>query len=203
MLTRRSQVAPTRRDGEITTRVLVEAGLAPHITPLRQLADEIRRGAAAVLLTDDVLEPASMPGLRDALASQPDWSDLPFVVPSLQGKVEFDTVEEGRDEQILERLLQGAVVAVFNRRCDASQMEPVVQAFKSGLSVETGESVASNDYLALLKSVDGLKDAIAQLGPDNRPAVQAAAIEFVLEGLHLSDRLNKDVVGGRARYAGT
>ena len=133
----------------------------------------------------------------------PRISDLPFVVPSLQGKVEFDTVEEGRDEQILERLLQGAVVAVFNRRCDASQMEPVVQAFKSGLSVETGESVASNDYLALLKSVDGLKDSVAQLGPDNRPAVQAAAIEFVLEGLHLNKRLNKDTIAGQAaRYRG-
>src|SRR5690606_27896269 len=133
----------------------------------------------------------------------PRVSDLPFVVPSLPGKVEFDTVEEGRDEQILERLLQRVVVAVFNRRCDASQMEPVVQADQVGLPVETGESVDSTDYLALLKNVDGLKDAIAQLGPDNRPAVQAAAIEFVLEGLHLNKRLNKDTIAGQAaRYRG-
>ena len=33
-----------------------------------------------------------------------------------------------------------------------------------------------------------------------RPAGLASAVEFVLEGLHLSKRLNKDAVGGRATY---
>ncbi len=33
-----------------------------------------------------------------------------------------------------------------------------------------------------------------------RPAGLASAIEFVLEGLHLTKRLNKDAVGGRATY---
>ena len=28
----------------------------------------------------------------------------------------------------------------------------------------------------------------------------ASAVEFVLEGLHLSKRLNKEAVGGRAQY---
>jgi magnesium chelatase subunit I len=32
--------------------------------------------------------------------------------------------------------------------------------------------------------------------------VQAAAVEFVLEGLHLNKRLNKDAVSGQARYRG-
>jgi len=30
----------------------------------------------------------------------------------------------------------------------------------------------------------------------------ASAVEFVLEGLHLSKRLNKDAVGGKATYRG-
>jgi magnesium chelatase subunit I len=30
----------------------------------------------------------------------------------------------------------------------------------------------------------------------------ASAVEFVLEGLHLSKRLNKDAVGARAQYRG-
>jgi magnesium chelatase subunit I len=32
------------------------------------------------------------------------------------------------------------------------------------------------------------------------PAVVASAVELVLEGLHLSKRLNKEATGGRAQY---
>ncbi|MFQ5473115.1 MAG: magnesium chelatase, partial [Dehalococcoidia bacterium] len=38
----------------------------------------------------------------------PRVSDLPYVLPALTGKLEFETVEEGREEQIVERLIQGA-----------------------------------------------------------------------------------------------
>ena len=34
------------------------------------------------------------------------------------------------------------------------------------------------------------------------PAGVAAAVEFVLEGLHLTKKLNKDVQAGRYRYRG-
>ena len=132
----------------------------------------------------------------------PRISDLPFVIPSLQGKVELETVEEGRDEQIIERLLQGAVVAVFNRRLDAAELEPLVQTFKTGVSVDTGESQPVADYTKLLKDVEGLAAAVAQVTDDKNPFVQASAIEFVLEGLHLNKRLNKDAVGAQARYRG-
>ena len=133
----------------------------------------------------------------------PRVSDLPFVMPALQGKVELETVEEGKDEQIIERLIQGAVVAVFNRTCSDAALEGIVEAFKSGLSVETGEALESGQYQRLLRDIDGLKpvvDAVTQ--GDTRPAVQASAVEFVLEGLHLNKRLNKDTLPGQARYRG-
>ena len=132
----------------------------------------------------------------------PRISDLAFVLPTLSGKVEFETVEEGRDDQIIERMVQGAVVAVFNRRCNISELEPVVQAFKAGLSVETGEALAAKDYQKLLKQVDGLGDAVSELASQRGPAIRASAIEFILEGLHLNKRLNKDQVGAQARYRG-
>ncbi len=42
----------------------------------------------------------------------------------------------------------------------------------------------------------------ALVGDDERPGVVASAVEFVLEGLHLSKRLNKDADhrGTRATY---
>ncbi|MFN8639176.1 MAG: sigma 54-interacting transcriptional regulator [Dehalococcoidia bacterium] len=132
----------------------------------------------------------------------PRISDLAFVMPSLQGKVELDTVEEGRDAQVLERLIQGAVVAVFNRRCDVTELDNIVQAFKSGLSVETSESMGAGDYQKLLKDIPGLAEGMKAVTTSANPAVQASAIEFVLEGLHLNKRLNKDAVSGQARYRG-
>jgi magnesium chelatase subunit I len=133
----------------------------------------------------------------------PRVSDLPFVMPALQGKVELETVEDGKDEQIIERLIQGAVVAVFNRTTADAELEGIVDAFKAGLSVETGESLASGNYQRLVKSVDGLKGAVDKVtANDTRAAVQASGIEFILEGLHLNKRLNKDTLPGQARYRG-
>ncbi len=78
-----------------------------------------------------------------------------------------------------------------------------MQAFKSGLSVETGEAMAASDYQRLLKSVPGLAEAAGQVTSESSPAVLASAIEFVLEGLHLNKRLNKDTLAPQgARYRG-
>ena len=132
----------------------------------------------------------------------PRISDLPFVIPSLQGKVEFETVEEGKDEQILDRLIQGAVVSAFNRQLGDADSEQVVEAFKTGLSVETGEAMAASEYVSLLRSIEGLAEIVGRVTNDERPEVQASAVEFVLEGLHLNKRLNKDRVGGQALYRG-
>jgi magnesium chelatase subunit I len=127
----------------------------------------------------------------------PRISDLPFVLPALQGKVELETIEDGKDQQILERLIHGGVVSVFNNLCDDASTEPIVEAFKTGISVETGEALAVDRYDKLLDEVDGLRAVVQQLvGDDNRSAVQASAAEFVLEGLHLNKRLNKDTLSG-------
>ena len=130
----------------------------------------------------------------------PRVSDLPFVMPSLQGKVELETVEEGRDEQVIERLLQGAVVAVFNRRCSVADLAPVIEAFSEGAAVETGENLPSAAYASLLADVAGLSESVDAVAPGAPPAVLASAVEFLLEGLHLNKRLNKEALPGRTRY---
>ena len=131
----------------------------------------------------------------------PRVSDLPFVVPALTGKVELETVEDGREEQIIEKLIQGAVVTVFNRLYNLADLEAVVARFKSGVSVEVGEMRASGDYRGLTDAIEGLGEALRTAGAET-PGELAAAIEFILEGLHLNKRLNKDRVGARIQYRG-
>ncbi len=132
----------------------------------------------------------------------PRVSDLPYVIPSISGKLEFETAEEGREEQIIDKLIQSAVAAVFNRYFSLSELEPVVARFKEGFTVEVADSLPSAEYVRIAKKVDGLPQAVEKLGGGGQPGLTAAAVEFVLEGLHLNKRLNKDKVAGRARYRG-
>jgi magnesium chelatase subunit I len=128
----------------------------------------------------------------------PRISDLPYVIPSISGKLEFETVEEGREEQIIEKLIQGAVVAVFNRHFALSDLEPVVARFKEGFAVEVGDGLPSADYMRLARRVDGLGAAVDKLEGAGHPGLTAAAVEFVLEGLHL----NKDKLAGGCSTGG-
>ncbi len=138
-------------------------------------------------------------GERDVV---PRISDLPHIMPTLTGKIEFDTVEDGKEEQILEKFIQAATVAVFNRHFNVVDLEEVVTKFKSGTSVEVSDTQHSKEYVKTVKQVDGLDRAVAKLEPGENVALIAAGVEFILEGLHLNKRLNKDRVAGRTQYRG-
>jgi magnesium chelatase subunit I len=85
-------------------------------------------------------------------------------------------------------------------------LDDVVLAFEDGLVLETGERVPSRDYVRWAHEVPGLYDAVRRLGTFDvtdgaeEPAVVASAVEFLLEGLHLSRRINKDRAGGGTVY---
>ncbi|MXZ53003.1 MAG: hypothetical protein F4Z34_07455 [Acidimicrobiaceae bacterium] len=64
--------------------------------------------------------------------------------------------------------------------------------------------MADTDYAGLLATVPALTAPVQALLADDEaaesPAMVASAVELVLEGLHLSKRLNKDAQGPRAQY---
>jgi magnesium chelatase subunit I len=132
----------------------------------------------------------------------PRVSDLPYVLPALTGKLEFETVEEGREEQIVERLIQGAVLAVFNNYYSLGELEPIVAKFKEGYSVEVSDMTPTADYAKLIKDTEGLDAAVEKIGMEGTGPLTASAVELILEGLHLNKRLNKDKIGGVYLYRG-
>ncbi|HET9476127.1 MAG TPA: magnesium chelatase, partial [Dehalococcoidia bacterium] len=110
----------------------------------------------------------------------PRVSDLPFVLPALTGKIEFETVDDGREEQIVERLIQGAVLAVFNHYFSLGELEPIVAKFKSGFAAEVSDMTQSVEYAGLIKGTDGLQAAVEKLGAQGTEPLQASAVEFIL-----------------------
>ncbi len=128
--------------------------------------------------------------------------DLEALAASTAGKVEIETIDDGREEQVLDRIVKAAVLEVFRARVRPEHLGSLVQAFEAGLAVNTGEDVPSSEYAAILPDLPGLAGVLADLRIGESPAAVASAIEFVLEGMHLTKRLNKDTVGGRATYRG-
>jgi magnesium chelatase subunit I len=65
--------------------------------------------------------------------------------------------------------------------------------------VQVSDTMPSADYARQVADAPALLAAARKLG-GGEPASVAAAVEFVLEGLHLSRKLNKDVQAGHTRY---
>lgn len=131
----------------------------------------------------------------------PRISDLHAASASMLGKLEFEYSGEGRSEmESFERLVSRAVLAEFEEGMAGSDLTGVVGYFEAGWGVEVSDSMPATEYLEGITAIPGLREAIDALGPFESPALMASATEFVLEGLHLNQKLNRDAEGGRVTY---
>jgi len=131
--------------------------------------------------------------------------DLPATVPTALGKIEFDQFEEGRELDLLKHLLRRAVAETYRSRLAGADLSGLLRRFEDGRTVETGELVPAAELLRRVGPVPGLAQLMRRLGDDEgaeTPGLAAAALEFVLEGLHLAKRLAKEELPGRAVYGG-
>ena len=172
----------------------------------RQSADISQRSGVSVRVSIANYENLLSSGLKRAIRlgendAVPRVSDLWAIVASTTGKIELEAVGEASDEKVLTKLAHRAVLNVFKRTFAEPELADVVKAFEGGLVVQASDLMASNDYVKQVAELRGLRQAAAKLGA-TEPASTAAAVEFVLEGLHLTKKLNKDVQAGSFRYRG-
>jgi len=156
--------------------------------------------AAAEGIAGAALRRSALSGEDDPVARV---GDLPPVLVTLQGKVEFEMGEEGREEEVFAHLFRLAVASTFREHLAGVDLTGFTQHFVEGDTVETGALVPAADLLAQLGTVPGLSSVLdaLEVGEDNvSPGQVAAAVEFVLEGLHLTRRLSKDSVDGTTVY---
>ena len=193
-----------------TVAVSVPEYLAAVVATISQLARENahvnQRSGVSVRLSVSNYEALAANALRRGLragerAIVARVDDLDALAASSIGKIEIEALDDGREGAIFDNLVKGAVLTVFKDRVDPSHTTPIVDAFEEGLVVHTGEDLSSDHLAAVVAEIPALRAPVSRLTPDDSsPAALAAAAEFVLEGLHLSKRLNKDTSGTHATY---
>jgi len=187
---------------EILAALTAELRRSPHVNHRSGVSVRYSIGNLEVLQAAAVRR-AARTGEPEAV---PRICDLPAVLESSLGRVEFDTIEEGREEEILARALKTAELEVFRRRLSGYDFGPLLSRFADeGFAVETSDLTPASDLLARIGELPGLAKLLERLGVEEEsPGVAASALEFALEGSHLSRRLNKQVVGrpGASRYEG-
>ena len=182
---------------DIVATLSQQARQSPHIS---------QRSGVSVRLSVSNYEVMVANAARRALIAGEDQvvpriCDLEALPAATAGKIEIETIEEGREGQILDHLIRAAILTVFRERVSPENLTAVISSLEERGPVDTGEDVPSAKYAELLEQMPSLQAPVAELAGDNpSPASIASAVELILEGLHLAKRLNKDAVGGRAQY---
>lgn len=128
--------------------------------------------------------------------------DLETAADVLGGKIEFESAEEGREDEILDHLLRSATAETVRAHLRGLDFSVLVEAIEAGALVTTGEQVTARDFLAGLPVLgeselyDDICDRVGATGDGQR----AGAIELALEGLYLQRRISKESGGGETIY---
>ncbi len=152
---------------------------------------------------------------RRALVNGEAWivpriSDLGFAASSSRGKLELAMNEdEGHEDKVIHRIIGEAVKNIFGVHFDVREFRPIVDFFESGQNVEIGDMLPTRTVLERIAKVPGLRKRAEEIGlallpdlkdRDARDAATASAGEFILEGLHVHNKLNKATRTGGSTY---
>lgn len=152
---------------------------------------------------------------RRALLNGEGWiiprvSDLAHLAPSARGKLELTMSEDdGQEDKLVERIVAEAVKNVFSAHFDTKEFRPIVEYFEGGKGVEVGDTLSVRAVLDRVEKVPQLRKKAEEFArkvqpeltdAEARDASTAAAVEFILEGLHVNNRLNKSVKAGTTGY---
>jgi magnesium chelatase subunit I len=171
----------------------------------RRSNDISQRSGVSVRVSISNFENVVSNASRRALRLKERWvaprmSDFSAIIASTSGKIELDTVGDVKEDRIIQKLLNAASLSVFNDYFEQREFDQLVAGFERGLNVQVGDDMPSMDYVNQLAKVGGLSKAIDKLNGRGSPATVASSVEFILEGLHLNRRLNKDEINGKIRY---
>ena len=134
----------------------------------------------------------------------PRISDLSALIASTAGKIEVESLDDGREIEIIQYLIKQSILDVFKATADQTLCADILKAFTEGAVINAGDDIPSDTYLQWLKDIPAFTPVLESIGLTQddlqNPSVVASGIEFILEGLHLSKLLNKEAMGDSGVY---
>ena len=132
----------------------------------------------------------------------PRISDLGHVYSTSLGKLEIDLMSSHQltEQQVLDAILAEAIGNVFSEYVDRHGLEEIAEIFGKGVKVEVGDLLPSGQYAERLKRVPPAWEKAFEINTSSSPAMRASCVEFVLAGLHASERISRSQSHGRIVY---
>ena len=134
----------------------------------------------------------------------PRISDLSALIASTAGKIEVESLDDGREIEIIQYLIKQSILGTFKATADQTLCADILKAFTDGAVINAGDDIPSDTYLQWLKDIPAFTPVLESIGLTQddlqNPSVVASGIEFILEGLHLSKLLNKEAMGDSGVY---
>ena len=134
----------------------------------------------------------------------PRISDLSALIASTAGKIEVESLDDGREIEIIQYLIKQSILDTFKATADQTLCADILKAFTDGAVINAGDDIPSDTYLQWLKDIPAFTPVLESIGLTQddlqNPSLVASGIEFILEGLHLSKLLNKEAMGDSGVY---
>lgn len=200
----RQESAPPPTDVKVIVPGFLDEVVAELTRELRRSPHVNHRSGVSVRFTIGARETMIASAVRRAIRAGepmavPRIVDLWPVVPAAMGRIEFDTLEEGHELDIVADHLRRAVLTVFRERLLGVDFTEIIDAFNDGLTLDTSDLTPAEAILEAVGSMSVIPTLLAALeATGEAPGLAASAIEFALEGLHLGRRLSKDATGAAA-----
>ena len=136
-------------------------------------------------------------------------SDLSGISAGARGKIELTlTEDESQDDDVLSRLLAEALKNVFTQYFDVKSFRQTVEHFDSGQTIELSDTASDREIAKIADDVPNLLQSAENFvqrhldapNAEVRKELVAGAVQFILDGLHVCNKLNKKAKSGSASY---
>jgi magnesium chelatase subunit I len=204
----------TRQEAWIERPAPMELRVPPFIQEIvEQLAFSARedkrvdkRSGVSQRLPISVLENVLSNAERRALRNResmavPRVLDIYAALPSMTGKLELEYEGELKGgDTVARELIRVSVGKIYDKYYEGVNVSNIIQWFDLGGTLKLDESVAAEQMVRQLGSIQGLmeKTRALGLGPNEPNELRASAAEFILEGLYAHRRISRSEERGFA-----
>lgn len=158
-----------------------------------------KRSGVSQRLPISTLESIVSNAERRALVNKSDLivpriSDIYASLPTITGKLELEYEgEQLGAARIAHDLIKRAVGQVFMNYFAKTNFSLIVDWFNLGGTIKTSDSIKDEDYISVLKQINGLFQLIKNVSSiaTNHPSLVVSAAEFLLEGLHAQKKISR------------